>query len=110
MNPSQINNCAVQGVRAARVGVGVLGVMAKCAPMFRIKAETETCERLWEQYGMGGGVWKPIMFHDDCRVMKKVFAVAQKTTLYIYIYIINHMLLNKQCSMEYLFKNFYKVH
>jgi len=30
----------------------------------------------------------PLMFQDDCRIMKKAFAVAQKTTLYIYIYIL----------------------
>jgi len=29
----------------------------------------------------------PLMFQDDCRVMKKAFTVAQKTTLYIYKYI-----------------------
>lgn len=31
---------------------------------------------------------RPMMFRDDCRVMKKAFTVAQKTTLYIYIYIL----------------------
>jgi hypothetical protein len=60
--------------------------VAKCAPVFQIKAEAETFERLWEQYGMGG-----LETHDVPRRLQSneegVCCSSKDNTIYIYIYI-----------------------